>query len=113
VLQGEDRKETMTQIMKAKLAMPNFLSLEAQALLRALFKRNPGRSGQQVQTRVTMLDPTPSPVGRGEEIRGSREKGENRERRRKKEKRRRREKGENVKDKGRKGKEKGRKGERK
>jgi p90 ribosomal S6 kinase len=41
-LQGEDRKETMTQIMKAKLAMPNFLSLEAQALLRALFKRNPG-----------------------------------------------------------------------
>jgi hypothetical protein len=29
--------------MKAKLAMPNFLSLEAQALLRALFKRNPGK----------------------------------------------------------------------
>ena len=42
--QGEDRKETMTQIMKAKLAMPNFLSLEAQALLRALFKRNPGET---------------------------------------------------------------------
>jgi len=39
--QGEDRKETMNQIMKAKLGMPGFLSPEAQALLRALFKRNP------------------------------------------------------------------------
>ena len=39
--QGEDRKETMNQILKAKLAMPQFLSAEAQALLRALFKRNP------------------------------------------------------------------------
>jgi len=39
--QGEDRKQTMNQIMKAKLAMPTFLSPEAQALLRALFKRNP------------------------------------------------------------------------
>nr|CAD7572539.1 unnamed protein product [Timema californicum] len=39
--QGQDRKETMTQILKAKLAMPQFLTAEAQALLRALFKRNP------------------------------------------------------------------------
>ena len=39
--QGEDRKETMNQILKAKLGMPQFLSAEAQALLRALFKRNP------------------------------------------------------------------------
>ena len=31
----------MNQIMKAKLGMPTFLSPEAQALLRALFKRNP------------------------------------------------------------------------
>ena len=39
--QGEDRKETMNQILKAKLSMPNYLSPEAQSLLRALFKRNP------------------------------------------------------------------------
>ena len=39
--QGEDRKETMNQILKAKLSMPHYLSPEAQALLRALFKRNP------------------------------------------------------------------------
>ncbi|XP_063235019.1 ribosomal protein S6 kinase 2 beta isoform X3 [Bacillus rossius redtenbacheri] len=39
--QGQDRKETMTQILKAKLGMPQFLTAEAQALLRALFKRNP------------------------------------------------------------------------
>jgi p90 ribosomal S6 kinase len=39
--QGPNRKETMTQILKAKLGMPQFLSPEAQALLRALFKRNP------------------------------------------------------------------------
>ena len=39
--QGEDRKETMNQILKAKLSMPQYLSPEAQALLRALFKRNP------------------------------------------------------------------------
>ncbi|XP_078538765.1 ribosomal protein S6 kinase alpha-1 isoform X1 [Lissotriton helveticus] len=39
--QGKDRKETMTLILKAKLAMPQFLSNEAQSLLRALFKRNP------------------------------------------------------------------------
>jgi len=39
--QGANRKETMTQILKAKLGMPNNISPEAQALLRALFKRNP------------------------------------------------------------------------
>uniref|UniRef100_A0AAR2KBW2 Ribosomal protein S6 kinase n=1 Tax=Pygocentrus nattereri TaxID=42514 RepID=A0AAR2KBW2_PYGNA len=40
--QGKDRKETMTMILKAKLGMPQFLSSEAQSLLRNLFKRNPG-----------------------------------------------------------------------
>ncbi|CAB1316036.1 unnamed protein product [Coregonus sp. 'balchen'] len=40
--QGKDRKETMTMILKAKLGMPQFLSQEAQSLLRNLFKRNPG-----------------------------------------------------------------------
>ncbi|XP_075765029.1 ribosomal protein S6 kinase alpha-1 isoform X3 [Pelodiscus sinensis] len=39
--QGKDRKETMTFILKAKLGMPQFLSSEAQSLLRSLFKRNP------------------------------------------------------------------------
>uniref|UniRef100_A0A8C5C000 Ribosomal protein S6 kinase n=1 Tax=Gadus morhua TaxID=8049 RepID=A0A8C5C000_GADMO len=39
--QGKDRKETMTMILKAKLGMPQFLSSEAQSLLRNLFKRNP------------------------------------------------------------------------
>ncbi|KAF0295968.1 Ribosomal protein S6 kinase alpha-2 [Amphibalanus amphitrite] len=39
--QGSNRHETMTQIMKAKLGMPQFLSPEAQSLLRVLFKRNP------------------------------------------------------------------------
>ena len=39
--QGTNRKETMTQILKAKLGMPEYLSLEAQSLLRGLFKRNP------------------------------------------------------------------------
>ncbi|XP_041924481.1 ribosomal protein S6 kinase alpha-3 isoform X5 [Alosa sapidissima] len=39
--QGKDRKETMTMILKAKLGMPQFLSPEAQSLLRNLFKRNP------------------------------------------------------------------------
>jgi len=39
--QGEDRKETINQILKTKLQMPNYLSPEAQSLLRALFKRNP------------------------------------------------------------------------
>uniref|UniRef100_A0A674ATM0 non-specific serine/threonine protein kinase n=1 Tax=Salmo trutta TaxID=8032 RepID=A0A674ATM0_SALTR len=39
--QGKDRKETMNMILKAKLGMPQFLSPEAQSLLRNLFKRNP------------------------------------------------------------------------
>ena len=39
--QGETRKETMNQILKAKRSMPEYLSPEAQSLLRALFKRNP------------------------------------------------------------------------
>ncbi|KAG7254969.1 hypothetical protein CRUP_028779 [Coryphaenoides rupestris] len=39
--QGKDRKETMGLILKARLGMPQFLSAEAQSLLRALFKRNP------------------------------------------------------------------------
>ncbi|XP_073686416.1 ribosomal protein S6 kinase alpha-3 isoform X2 [Garra rufa] len=39
--QGKDRKETMTMILKAKLGMPQFLSSDAQSLLRSLFKRNP------------------------------------------------------------------------
>lgn len=39
--QGSNRKDTMTQILKAKLGMPQFLSPDAQLLLRALFKRNP------------------------------------------------------------------------
>uniref|UniRef100_A0ABD2X925 Ribosomal protein S6 kinase n=1 Tax=Trichogramma kaykai TaxID=54128 RepID=A0ABD2X925_9HYME len=38
---GANRKETMTQILKAKLGMPQKISPEAQALLRVLFKRNP------------------------------------------------------------------------
>ncbi|XP_011496245.1 PREDICTED: ribosomal protein S6 kinase 2 beta [Ceratosolen solmsi marchali] len=39
--QGANRKETMTQILKAKLGMPQEISPEAQSLLRVLFKRNP------------------------------------------------------------------------
>jgi len=39
--QGRDRKETIQQIMKAKLAMPSFLAKDTQGLLRNLFKRNP------------------------------------------------------------------------
>ncbi|XP_022655507.1 ribosomal protein S6 kinase 2 beta-like isoform X5 [Varroa destructor] len=39
--QAQTRKETMYQILKAKLSMPQFISQEAQLLLRALFKRNP------------------------------------------------------------------------
>ncbi|XP_076657470.1 ribosomal protein S6 kinase 2 beta [Halictus rubicundus] len=39
--QGVNRKETMTQILKAKLSMPSNISPEAQALLRVLFKRVP------------------------------------------------------------------------
>lgn len=38
---GLTRRDTMTQILKAKLGMPANLSPEAQSLLRALFKRNP------------------------------------------------------------------------
>lgn len=38
---SKDRKQTMALIMRAKLRMPEFLSPEAQSLLRALFKRNP------------------------------------------------------------------------
>jgi len=38
---GGNRKETMQQILKAKLGMPQYLSPEAQGLLRLLFKRNP------------------------------------------------------------------------
>uniref|UniRef100_A0A6I8S6V4 Ribosomal protein S6 kinase n=1 Tax=Xenopus tropicalis TaxID=8364 RepID=A0A6I8S6V4_XENTR len=48
--QGKDRKETMTLILKAKLGMPQFLSNEAQGLLRSLFKRNPtNRLGSGVE----------------------------------------------------------------
>ncbi|KAA0194208.1 Ribosomal protein S6 kinase alpha-1 [Fasciolopsis buskii] len=39
--QGENRRDTMGQILRAKLRMPQFLSPDAQTLLRALFKRNP------------------------------------------------------------------------
>lgn len=39
--QGANRKETMAQILKAKLGMPYNISPEAQSLLRVLFKRNP------------------------------------------------------------------------
>ncbi|XP_048577450.1 ribosomal protein S6 kinase alpha-2-like isoform X2 [Nematostella vectensis] len=39
--QGKDRKDTMNMILKAKLGMPQFLTPEAQSLLRQLFKRNP------------------------------------------------------------------------
>lgn len=38
---AENRKETMHQIVKIKLSMPLYLSIEAQSLLRCLFKRNP------------------------------------------------------------------------
>lgn len=38
---AENRKETMVQIVKIKLSMPLYLSMEAQSLLRCLFKRNP------------------------------------------------------------------------
>lgn len=39
--QGSQRKETMSMILKAKLGMPQYLSQDAQLLLRSLFKRNP------------------------------------------------------------------------
>ncbi|XP_063703972.1 ribosomal protein S6 kinase 2 beta-like [Culicoides brevitarsis] len=38
---GQNRQDTMNQILKSKLGMPENLSPEAQSLLRALFKRNP------------------------------------------------------------------------
>lgn len=38
---GKDRKETINQILKAKLGMPAFLKNDTQQLLRVLFKRNP------------------------------------------------------------------------
>lgn len=38
---GTNRQDTMNQILKTKLGMPENLSPEAQSLLRALFKRNP------------------------------------------------------------------------
>ncbi|XP_055701398.1 ribosomal protein S6 kinase 2 beta isoform X3 [Phlebotomus papatasi] len=38
---GATRQETMNQILKTKLGMPDNLSPEAQSLLRMLFKRNP------------------------------------------------------------------------
>ena len=39
--QAPNRKETLQQILRAKLCMPQYLSPEAQDLLRCLFKRNP------------------------------------------------------------------------
>ncbi|TRY76555.1 hypothetical protein TCAL_06324 [Tigriopus californicus] len=39
--QAHNRKETMNMILREKLSMPEYLSPEAQSLLRALFKRNP------------------------------------------------------------------------
>lgn len=39
--QGATRQDTMNQILKTKLGMPDNLTPEAQSLLRALFKRNP------------------------------------------------------------------------
>lgn len=38
---GQTRQDTMNQILRTKLGMPENLSPEAQALLRVLFKRNP------------------------------------------------------------------------
>jgi serine/threonine protein kinase len=70
--QGENRKETMSQILKAKLGMPEYLSPEAQSLLRALFKRNPlnrlgsGETSMQnstcstVQQSFSLKEPTAS-----------------------------------------------------
>ena len=39
--QGANRKQTANKILKDKLTMPEYLSPEAQSLLRALFKRKP------------------------------------------------------------------------
>ncbi|KAG8197930.1 hypothetical protein JTE90_020308 [Oedothorax gibbosus] len=38
---SSNKKETMNQILKARLQMPQYLSEQAQGLLRCLFKRNP------------------------------------------------------------------------
>lgn len=54
--QGSTRKDTMTQILRAKLGMPQNLSLEAQALLRMLFKRNPAnRLGAGMSNKLQFL----------------------------------------------------------
>jgi p90 ribosomal S6 kinase len=59
--QGSNRRDTMTQILKAKLGMPANLSSEAQSLLRALFKRNPanrlgaGPGGVEVNKRILLM----------------------------------------------------------
>lgn len=69
--QGSNRKDTMSQILRAKLGMPQNLSPEAQALLRVLFKRNPANrlgSGKGDNTHVT---PTLLTTYKGEK-RGSR-----------------------------------------
>lgn len=39
--QGQNRKDTIQMILKAKLGMPHFLEKTTQGLLRVLFKRNP------------------------------------------------------------------------
>ena len=55
--QGSNRKETMNQILKAKLGMPYNISPKAQELLRALFKRNPAnRLGSgKLQLKISIL----------------------------------------------------------
>ncbi len=60
--QGENRKDTMNQILKAKLGMPEYLSPEAQSLLRALFKRNPANrlgGGEPTEEGVAKLKAHP------------------------------------------------------
>ena len=55
--QGETRKETMNQILKAKRSMPEYLSPEAQSLLRALFKRNPANrlgAGKRLKSEISL-----------------------------------------------------------
>uniref|UniRef100_A0A803TZS4 non-specific serine/threonine protein kinase n=1 Tax=Anolis carolinensis TaxID=28377 RepID=A0A803TZS4_ANOCA len=52
--QGKDRNETMNMILKAKLGMPQFLSPEAQSLLRMLFKRNPANRLGKLILRVKL-----------------------------------------------------------
>uniref|UniRef100_A0A669DI61 non-specific serine/threonine protein kinase n=1 Tax=Oreochromis niloticus TaxID=8128 RepID=A0A669DI61_ORENI len=62
--QGKDRKETMTMILKAKLGMPQFLSSEAQSLLRNLFKRNPGNRLEGVKWVCEIHPPFKPAAGR-------------------------------------------------